>query len=71
MPKSRVEFWKEKFEANVARDRRNVEKLLERGWRVAIVWECASKTKNEETLSARLDDLVNWLKSGSGYFELP
>ncbi|MGI6100030.1 MAG: DNA mismatch endonuclease Vsr [Lentisphaerae bacterium] len=39
-PKSRQEFWQAKFEANVARDRRNQRALKEAGWRVIVLWEC-------------------------------
>jgi DNA mismatch endonuclease (patch repair protein) len=59
-PKSRVEFWKEKFEANVARDRRNVEKLLEMGWRVAVVWECALKGK-DGVRDEYVQEIVRWI----------
>ncbi len=39
-PKTRAEFWAGKFEANVARDARNMEALERLGWRVLVVWEC-------------------------------
>lgn len=39
-PATRYEFWQAKFDANIARDRRNEEALLEEGWNVAVVWEC-------------------------------
>ena len=41
VPKSRRMFWMEKFIANQQRDERNIRLLLERDWRVIIVWECA------------------------------
>jgi DNA mismatch endonuclease (patch repair protein) len=41
VPKSNRDFWIAKFETNRARDARNVEALLQLGWRVGIVWECA------------------------------
>ncbi len=41
VPKSRREFWEEKFRANRRRDARDAALLRERGWRVMIVWECA------------------------------
>lgn len=40
MPKSRVRFWQEKFDSNVARDLRNANTLSAMGWRVLTVWEC-------------------------------
>ncbi len=71
MPKSRVEFWTKKFEANVARDRRNVEELLEMGWRVAIVWECALKVKGEERFEALVNDVSRWIELGESFEVFP
>ena len=39
-PKVRREFWLNKFEANVARDARNIDDLRKLGWKVTVVWEC-------------------------------
>ena len=39
-PKTNAEFWRQKFEANVRRDRRNQNQLRNEGWRVIVVWEC-------------------------------
>jgi DNA mismatch endonuclease, patch repair protein len=39
-PKSRAEFWHEKFERTVERDREAVKALRELGWQVLTVWEC-------------------------------
>jgi DNA mismatch endonuclease (patch repair protein) len=39
-PKTRAAFWRLKFLANVARDRRNESSLRRMGWRVLLVWEC-------------------------------
>ncbi|WP_315761762.1 DNA mismatch endonuclease Vsr [Bradyrhizobium sp. SZCCHNS2005] len=43
MPKSRVEFWRRKFEGNVARDARVQKALEEGGWKVRVVWECETR----------------------------
>lgn len=40
MPKSRVEFWTVKLNANVARDVINTKALRKAGWKVLVVWEC-------------------------------
>lgn len=40
MPKSRQDFWQAKFEANVARDKRNQRDLKKAGWNVIVLWEC-------------------------------
>jgi DNA mismatch endonuclease, patch repair protein len=39
-PKSRVEFWQEKFEQNILRDAKVREGLKKEGWRIVVVWEC-------------------------------
>lgn len=39
-PKSRQEYWQEKFANNIARDQRNQAQLADGGWRVFVVWEC-------------------------------
>lgn len=40
MPKTRTEFWQQKFDANEARDARSESMLHALGWRVLVVWEC-------------------------------
>ena len=42
-PKSNIEFWRKKFDNNVARDKRVKRELERMGWRVAIIWECECK----------------------------
>lgn len=51
-PKSRVDFWDEKFAANVARDVRTKRALRVLGWNVLTVWEC--ETKNAASLTTKL-----------------
>lgn len=40
LPKSKLEFWEPKLEANRKRDLRNQCQLKALGWRVLVVWEC-------------------------------
>ncbi|MBK1736223.1 very short patch repair endonuclease [Halorhodospira abdelmalekii] len=40
LPKSKLDFWGPKLEANRKRDSRNQRRLKDLGWRVLIVWEC-------------------------------
>jgi len=46
VPKSRRAFWTNKFKVNRKRDERNIRLLMERGWRVMVVWECELLGKN-------------------------
>ncbi len=43
MPKSKVEFWQNKFEANQKRDFVVRNELLEKKIKCLIVWECSIK----------------------------
>ena len=43
-PKTDTDFWQSKFEANKARDKRNIVALKRLGWRVAVVWQCQLKS---------------------------
>jgi DNA mismatch endonuclease (patch repair protein) len=40
MPKTRPDFWAEKFSKNAQRDEKNVAALEALGYDVAVVWEC-------------------------------
>ena len=53
LPKSNVEFWKEKIERNIERDRESMQALFDLGWKVVRVWECElrNKANREETLN--------------------
>lgn len=53
LPKSNVEFWKEKIERNIERDRESMQALLDLGWKVIRVWECELRNKahREDTLN--------------------
>lgn len=43
MPKTRIEFWKEKFERTVQRDIEKNKALAAEGWHVFTAWECELK----------------------------
>ena len=39
-PKTRTDYWINKFERNVKNDIKNQEKLTALGWNVIVIWEC-------------------------------
>ena len=49
-PKTRTEFWLEKFDKNVKNDQIKQEKLGELGWKVIVIWECELKRSFQETM---------------------
>lgn len=51
-PKTRTDFWVEKFEKNVNNDQIKQEKLRELGWKVIIVWECELKKDFQGTMDS-------------------
>lgn len=57
-PKKRAEFWTEKFDRNVERDRTAEERLAAMGWRSLVVWECQTVAPDElaRRLKTFLDD---------------
>lgn len=61
LPKSRLEFWLPKLDANAERDRRNQEKIKDIGWRCLVVWECELKDEAflQNKIQAFLDDEVD------------
>lgn len=68
IPATRPEFWQAKFAANVARDARVHAELLDSGWRVATVWECA--LRSPAGVEAAAEAIVNWLDQDAGVLEI-
>lgn len=52
LPKSRLDFWAPKLEANRDRDSRHQSKLDELGWDFLVVWEC--ELRHREQLQNKL-----------------
>ena len=44
-PRSNIEYWHNKFETNMARDKKDKAILEDMGWRVVVIWECELKKK--------------------------
>ena len=53
LPKTNVEFWRNKIERNKLRDKEEQRKLASMGWHCITIWECQLKPKvREQTLEA-------------------
>lgn len=48
-PKNNAEFWKEKIDKNIVRDRTNHQLLRAQGWKIIDVWECQLKKDSRGT----------------------
>ena len=68
LPSTHPDFWRGKLEGNVRRDRRAIEALRAEGWRVLIVWECA--TRDAATLAGLLEALSRWIEGGESTGEI-
>lgn len=62
-PKTKREFWKNKIVKNQANDDNAKNLLLNAGWRVAIIWECALKGSRKKNLDLVVHETDEWLKS--------
>ena len=69
-PKSREEFWRDKIGKNIERDRRQYQALVDAGWRIGTVWECALKGKARLPFDSVIDQCAVWLKSDAGTLEV-
>lgn len=66
VPATRTEFWLAKIGANVTRDRRDIGLLVEQGWRVLVVWECALRGRAKLSDSALCERLEEWICGSEG-----
>ncbi len=62
-PTSRTEFWREKLNANAARDMTAAEALGKAGWRQAVIWECALKGRKKRDFQDTMQRLIAWIGS--------
>ena len=60
-PKTRTEYWLDKFERNVANDRARYEALEAAGWNVITLWECDINKRFDETMSRVVQELKSQL----------
>lgn len=56
-PKTRTEFWREKFSRNVENDRKHKEQLEADGWQVITLWECDINKRFDETMKGMTDSM--------------
>ena len=57
LPKSRLDFWKPKLEANKERDARVLRDLGAAGWTPMVVWEC--ELRDAAALSDRIKEFLD------------
>lgn len=70
MPASNRAWWASKFAANVSRDARKVQELLDASWRVMVVWECALRAEGPP-LENVINELAAWIREGDAVGTIP
>lgn len=60
-PKTRTDFWLDKFEKNVSNDIKHNQELSEAGWHVITLWECDINKRFEETMEQLITELRSHL----------
>ena len=59
VPKTRTEWWLNKINRTVERDKENKNKMDLLGWKTLVVWECdLKKDKKESTLKKLYEDII-------------
>lgn len=56
LPNTNVEFWRDKINRNVERDKKNIALLISQGWNVLVIWEC--ETKDTSFLHLKLKEFL-------------
>lgn len=68
-PATRAEFWRAKIGRNQSNDNKTRDALLNSGWRVGVVWECALRGAEKNT-DGVVRSLAEWLRSDTPFMEL-
>lgn len=55
-PKTRTKFWNQKLDKNIERDSIVEKELIERDWKIVIIWEC--ETKNKKTMEEKIKSIL-------------
>ena len=61
LPKTNYEFWKNKIDENIQRDKKIYEQLKVQGWNVLILWQC--QLNNQNNIKRTIDKLIKNLKN--------
>ena len=63
LPKTRTDFWKEKVDANRARDHRVSSELQAMGWHVETIWECELRGLSTEARTEAIITLAQRIRA--------
>lgn len=66
LPNTRPDFWLDKITKTRARDSDAIRSLTLAGWRVGVVWECATRTNEADTI----EQVAAWISGGGPSLEV-
>ncbi|MCZ3063569.1 DNA mismatch endonuclease Vsr [Acinetobacter baumannii] len=69
LPRTRTEYWKNKVDRNQLNDRRSIELLRAKNWRVCVIWECKIKAE-KKNLNELIDIISDFLNSVTPFLEI-
>lgn len=69
-PTSRVEFWQTKINRNRQKDAESNAALLQAGWRILTIWECALKGRTRLPLEQVIEQAAAWLDAEAPALEI-
>lgn len=58
-PRNNSDYWNQKLDNNLKRDKNNVLQLEKLGWHVLIVWKCETKISNLPLLQNKLSTFLS------------
>ena len=63
VPKTNTDFWMNKINRNIERDKENFDALRQTGWNVIVVWECQLKKDRRESTFTELVSVIKQNKN--------
>ena len=58
IPKTNTDFWHDKFNKTILRDKEVMSKITDLGWASKVIWECELKERNESWLEETLKQFL-------------
>ncbi|HFG6875079.1 TPA: very short patch repair endonuclease [Acinetobacter baumannii] len=69
LPGTRSDFWEQIIARNQINDNKAIVALLEKNWRIAIIWECSIRGKNRNPEQV-ITLIANWLQGSEVFLEV-
>lgn len=72
VPKTNTDFWNQKFDANIRRDKVVKDALAKDGIRCFVIWECRIRSARKKGSESQglIDSIENFLHGNMLYFEI-